>query len=382
MFTRTSELFAHTAIVSRKKPLLLPQKLSSRVAKYYYYIDAMKRIHLTSCLLIFLLSSGCSQPVNPNNTPVAGIASSFIKGADISWLTEMENAGYKFYNNTGVQEECMQLLKEKGMNAVRLRVWVNPANGWCNTNDVLVKALRAKKLGLKIMIDFHYSDVWADPGHQQKPAAWAGYDINVLANAVASHTSAVMNTLQSNGITPEWAQVGNETNDGMLWEEGRASVNMKNFAQLINSGFNAIKSVSASTKVIVHISNGYDNALFRWIFDGLKANGANWDVIGLSLYPETNNWQALDAQCLATMNDMADRYGKEVMLCEVGMDFKDPVNSKAFLTDIITKTKSVTNGKGLGVFYWEPECYNWVNYNKGAFDSTGKPTIAMDAFSN
>ncbi len=342
----------------------------------------MKRIHLTSCLLIFLLSSGCSQPVSPNSTPAARIASSFIKGADISWLTEMENAGYKFYNNTGVQEECMQLLKEKGMNAVRFRVWVNPANGWCNTNDLLVKALRAKKLGLKIMIDFHYSDVWADPGHQQKPAAWVGYDINALANAVASHTSAVMNTLQSNGITPEWAQVGNETNDGMLWEEGRASVNMKNFAQLINSGFNAIKSVSASTKVIVHISNGYDNALFRWIFDGLKANGANWDVIGLSLYPETTNWQALDAQCLATMNDMVTRYGKEVMLCEVGMDFKDPVNSKAFLTDIITKTKSVTNGKGLGVFYWEPECYNWVNYTKGAFDSTGKPTIAMDAFSN
>lgn len=198
----------------------------------------------------------------------------FAKGADVSWLTEMEAAGNKFYNSSGIEKDGMQLLKDIGINTIRLRVWVNPSDNWNGTSDVVAKAVRAKNLGMKLMIDFHYSDTWADPGHQTKPAAWASLDFNSLKQALADHTTSVLNALKSNGIIPNWVQIGNETNDGMLWPDGKASTNMKNFARLINAGYTAAKAVDTSIKVIVHISNGYDSNLFRWIFDGLKNNAA------------------------------------------------------------------------------------------------------------
>jgi arabinogalactan endo-1,4-beta-galactosidase len=305
----------------------------------------------------------------------------FAKGADISWLTEMEAAGKQFYNSAGEAQDAVKLLKDIGMNAVRLRVWVNPANGWNATGDVVAKALRAKNLGMRIMIDFHYSDSWADPGQQNKPADWAGLDFAALQTAVYTHTFDVLLALKNNGITPEWVQVGNETNDGMLWPTGKASVNMPAFAALANKGYEAVKAVDTSIKVMVHISNGYDNNLFRWIFDGLKNNGAKWDIIGMSLYPDAGNWSTMNTQCLANINDMISRYGKPVMVCEVGMSWDQPSACRSFLSDLIAKVKSVPDGKGLGVFYWEPQCYGgWKGYTKGAFDNSGKPTTALDAF--
>ena len=315
----------------------------------------------------------------PAPTPVP--TSFFIKGADVSWLTQMENAGKKFYNSSGTETECMQLLKTADVNTIRLRVWVNPSAGWCNTADVVTKATRAKTLGMKILIDFHYSDSWADPGQQTKPAAWAAQDVATLQTSVYNHTVAVMNALKASGIAPEWVQVGNETNDGMLWPEGKASVNMANYAKFFIAGYNAVKAISPSSKVMVHISNGYDNALFRWNLDGLKANGAVWDVIGMSLYPSTANWSALNSQCLTNMNDMVTRYGSEIMICEVGMSWDQAASCNSFLTDLITKVKSLSNNKGIGVLYWEPQAYNnWQGYSLGAFDNAGKPTIALNAF--
>ena len=323
-------------------------------------------------------------PVDTTVVPPVDTAKSnlfFAKGADVSWLTQMEASGVKFYDPNGAQQDLMLVLKGLGINSIRLRVWVNPAANYNNTADVIAKAIRAKNAGMKIMLDFHYSDIWADPGHQTKPAAWVSQDINALQTSVYNHTVSVLSNLKSNGVIPSWVQVGNETNDGMLWPEGSASTNMANFAMLINAGYNAVKSISDSIKVIVHISNGYDNNLFRWVFDGLKNNGAKWDIIGMSLYPSASNWSALNMQCLANMNDMVSRYGKPVMICETGMSWTDSIACKSFLTDIITKTKSVTAGKGLGVFYWEPEAYNsWEGYTLGAFNNSGAPTTALDAF--
>jgi arabinogalactan endo-1,4-beta-galactosidase len=314
-------------------------------------------------------------------TPVPPVVSNFVKGADISWVTQMEAGGIKFYGSTGTEMECMALMKSIGMNTVRLRVWVNPSAAWNNTADVVAKAIRAKNLGMRIMIDFHYSDGWADPGKQNKPAAWAAQDFANLKLSVNTHTKDVMNALKSNSVTPEWVAVGNETNNGMLWPDGKASVNMGNFAQLINAGYDATKEIFPSAKVIVHLSNGYDNSLFRWMFDGLKTNGAKYDIIGMSLYPSAANWSTLTGQCLSNMNDMVSRYGKEVMVCEVGMSWDQPDACKAFLTDIITKVKSVPDSKGLGVLYWEPQSYNnWQGYTLGAFDNSGKPTVALSAF--
>lgn len=339
----------------------------------------MRMKFIWSIIACLALLSSCTKDITAPDFPDVPLAANFAKGADVSWMTQMETSGLKFYNNSGTAQDLLQILKDKGINSIRLRSWVNPVSGWCNTDEMVSKAVRAKAMGFRIMLDIHYSDSWADPGTQVKPAAWAGQSFTVLKTSVYDYTVSVMNALKNKGITPEWVQVGNETNDGMLWPDGKASVNMKNYADLVQSGYTAVKSVSNASKVIVHLSNGYDNTLFRWMFDGLKANGANWDIIGMSLYPTSATWQTLNTQCLANMKDMVNRYDKEVMLCEVGMPAAEPAASKAFLTDIIVKTNSVS--KGLGVFYWEPEAYNdWQSYKLGAFDVAGKPTIAMDAF--
>lgn len=307
-------------------------------------------------------------------------AQSFARGADVSWLSEMENSGKVFYNDAGVAQDLLQILQDHCINSIRLRVWVNPANGWCNKADVVTKAKRAKAMGFRIMIDFHYSDTWTDPGTQTKPAAWAAYSTAQLSQAVYDHTYDVLNTLKQEGVTPEWCQIGNETNDGMLWQEGRASVNMANYAQFVTSGNNAAHAVFPNIVSIVHIANGYDADLFKWNIGELINQGAAFDAVGMSLYPETTNWQTLTAQCLTNMTNMVNLYNKSVMICEIGMYWDYPTESKAFVEDIIAKTQSLPYNKGLGVFWWEPGSYNWNSYSKGVFDVSGKPTIALDGF--
>jgi arabinogalactan endo-1,4-beta-galactosidase len=338
-------------------------------------------------LVAFAACDGGEDPRFP--PPPEYDMSGFARGADVSWLTEMEHGGVKFYDESGSEKECMALLRDVGMNSIRLRVWVDPDGGWCNKGDVLAKAFRAGALGMRLMIDFHYSDWWADPGQQNKPAAWTDMTLPELQNAVAAHTKDVLGTLKANGITPEWVQVGNETRNGMLWSAdpddventGRADVSMANYAKLNNAGYDAVKEVFPEAKVIVHLDSGSNNPLYRWLFDGLKNNGGKWDVIGMSLYPDPSDPKGLNDACMANIRDMISRHGSEVMICEVGMEWDAPAAAKEFLTDLIAKAKAVEGGKCLGVFYWEPQCHNgWKGYGKGAFDADGRPTEALDAF--
>jgi arabinogalactan endo-1,4-beta-galactosidase len=357
------------------------------------------KTHLLIIFVLFPLFISCQKP-DDNSSEQKFV---FAKGADISWVTEMEKAGKKFYNNKGEQRECTALMKELGLDAIRLRVWVNPLEhgNYCNKEDVLIKAKRAAALKMRIMIDFHYSDWWADPGQQNKPAAWKNLNLEELKTALAQHTTDILNALKAENITPEWVQVGNENRSGMLWDTNPAvsgatydvtkdgvvyAKNENNFAEFIKTSYDAAKSVFPNTKVIVHIDNGYDNGLYRWFFDELKKRGAKWDVIGMSLYPywakdKYDSWQKVNEDCLANIDDMIERYGSEIMICEVGHEWNKAEEAKEFLTDLILKTKSVPDNKVLGVFYWEPECYNW-GYQLGAFDQNGKPTVAMDAFKN
>ena len=343
-----------------------------------------KYVHFAILTSAFLLCA-CAKASNNKsiNTPITSDTSFYAKGADIGWLSQMENEGKKFYDAAGKQMDCIELLKSKGINSIRLRVWVNPSSIYCGTSDVIAQAKRAQNLGMKIMIDFHYSDWWADPGKQNKPATWKNLNFDALTTTLYTYTKEVVTQLKNNGITPTWIQIGNETNDGMLWEDGRASKSMNNFAVLLNAGAKAVRETSPSSKIIVHISNGYDNAMFRWMFDGLKTNKVDYDVIAMSLYPDANNWQATTDQCYNNMLDMIARYGKPIMISEVGMDVTKAAECKNFLTELIKKNKSLPNQMGLGVFYWEPQCHNnWQGYNMGAFSNDGKPTVAMDAFLN
>jgi arabinogalactan endo-1,4-beta-galactosidase len=312
----------------------------------------------------------------PKDTPI-------FKGADVSWLTQMEDSGFKFYDSAGAAMDCLQLVKSLDIGVIRLRAWVNPATKYNGTADVVAKAVRAKNLGLRIMIDFHYSDTWADPGHQTTPAAWSGLAFPALADTLYSYTVSVLDSLQAAGVVPSFVQVGNEVDNGMCWPAGEADSSMANFAALVKAGYQAVKSINDSIRVIVHVSNGYDSAHFQWLFDGLKSNGAKWDIIGMSLYPSAGSWQAYNAECFANMNDMVARYGTPAMICEVGMPENEAGTCNWFITDLIHKVRAVNGGNGLGVIYWEPESYApFLGYGLAAFDNTGKPTIAMDAFAN
>jgi len=315
----------------------------------------------------------------------------FADGADASWYTQMvSQSKYVFFTQSRVQEPCLNVLQSVGINAIRLRVWVNPSGGWCNQADTVTKAKAAKALGQSLMIDFHYSDTWASGSSQTPPAAWKNYNLSQMESAVASHTSSVLNALKSAGCTVSWVQVGNEINSGMLFPLGEVggggSNSFPNLAGLINAGYNAVKSVFPSCQVIIHLSSGENTSDFTWFFSNLKSAGGKFDVIGMSSYPYWSglSWQTQVTDVTNTMKTMKSTYGVPTMVCEAGYLASDPTNCKSYLASLISAAKA--NGS-LGVFYWEPECYgNWPvgsNYNLGAFTNGtnyGEPNAGMNAF--
>lgn len=306
----------------------------------------------------------------------------FAKGADISWVTQLESEGYTFADATGREMECTQLMQLLGMNAIRLRVWVNPEGGWNGKADVVAKAKRAQALGMRLMIDFHYSDTWADPGHQTPPAAWKDYDIGQLKTAVAEHTADVLSALKDEGVDVEWVQVGNETTYGMLWETGRSWTQPANYAALTTAGYNAVKSIYPQARVIVHLDRGNQADLYTYLLgDILNKYGGRYDIIGMSLYPDGNSWRAYTESCIANIKELYRLYGKQAMICEVGMAWDDADTAYTALDYLLRNVRTRTSGNCLGVFYWEPECPPGYNgYNKGAFDRNGRPTKALEAF--
>lgn len=320
-------------------------------------------------------------PDNPDNpeTPLPPVT--LIKGADISWLSEMEHDGISFYYPDGRKGDCMEILKSLGINTFRFRLWVNPEENWNSTADVTAKAARAKALGMHIMLSLHYSDSWADPGQQTVPAAWKGLDLAALEQRVKDYTRSVMISLKEAGITPEWVQIGNETGNGMLWPYGKADSNPAGYVRLNNAGYEGLKEVFPDATAIVHVQNAQDKYLAVWLMDILKNGGGKFDAIGLSLYPEPGNWQTMLADAEANMKNLVSRYGCPVALCEVGMGNSYVSQCRSFLDGCIALQTKLPDGKYLGVLYWEPEVYNdWKGYRLGAFTSAGRPSAALDAF--
>ena len=346
----------------------------------------MIKIYLNLLFLTYFLFVGCKN-ANSESPSIVSDAN-FAKGADISWLPQMEATGYKFYNDAGVEQDCFQILKDHGINTIRLRTWVNPSNdrasGHCSKDETVAMAVRAQKWGMRVMIDFHYSDSWADPAKQKKPAAWEGHDFPQLLNDVYNYTFDVMSALKTAGVSPEWVQVGNEIPGGMIYPEGNSS-NFGQLVQLINKGYDAIKAVCPQSKVVLHVDQGNNNARFRWWFDNAKSKDAKYDVIGLSYYPY---W--LDGKPDYTLSiddlgnnllDMVSRYGKEVMVVEVGGEDVNVQNTYDMLMAVQKKVKAVPDKKGLGIIYWEPEgAKSWSGYSLSAWGADGRPTKAMDAF--
>ncbi|WP_214107733.1 glycoside hydrolase family 53 protein [Acrocarpospora catenulata] len=323
----------------------------------------MKRT-LAALLAALLVSVGLAAPAAAR-PPLP------IRGADISSLAKSEAYGGIYRDRHGRRDDALRLLAKAGLTHIRLKVWVNPADGYNDKAHVLAVARRAKSQGLKLLVDFHYSDSWADPGKQNKPAAWAALPYEQLKQAVYAHTFDVLNALKAQGTTADLVQVGNELNGGLLWPDGRWD-NWPGMAGLLNAGYDAVKKVSPRSKVVLHLANGGDNGLYRWWFDNAATNGIRYDVIGLSYYPF---WHGTLEAFQANLNDVAARYGKPVLVAETAYPFttadKDgweniitsaepypgypatPEGQTAFLRKMTDIVRAVPGGRGLGYFYWE-----------------------------
>ncbi len=312
--------------------------------------------------------------------------STFWLGADISGTTQMEAEGHRFYNHKGELRENTALMHELGLNAVRLRVWVNPRGGWSGAQDVLEMARRAQYYGMPVMIDFHYSDWWADPGKQHIPAAWQYSNYGEMKDLLRWHTQDVLRLLKDHHIDVRWVQVGNETTHGFLWPMGRAEENMEQYAGLTAAGIEGVRAVYPQAKVIIHLDGGCDRKRYDFIFDGLKKYGVSWDIIGLSVYPYWDIEAKLESNWQGTVRDFAEnikylykKYGTESMVVETGVQVSRPVEGKKILSAIIEAARNRTDGHCHGVFYWAPELEG--AYPLGAFRQ-GRPTEIMDAFSH
>lgn len=343
----------------------------------------MKKI-LMSALLLFCSLSMTAQ--------VESGKKDFVKGADVGFLAGQERRGVKFHDTNGKERECLELLKNDfQISAIRLRVWVNPRGGSCGKEEVLAMALRAKNLGMDVMIDFHYSDSWADPGKQPIPKAWQGHSYEQMKKDLREHTIDVLSLLKENGVKPRWVQVGNETSNGLLWDVGHIEKHPDQYAGFIRAGYDAVKEVFPDAIVIVHLDRGHNHDLYDYNLGIVKQYGGKFDMIGMSLYPywameghpELNADQII-TDCIANIKRVSEKFGCDVMIVETGyeVDEKRPEimeEGKRQLTRVIKEARHETGGHCRGVFYWEPQCLPG-GYKLGAFNSQAAPTAIMDGF--
>ncbi len=307
-----------------------------------------------------------------------------LLGADISSLNKSEDLGGVYKYRDGTQADALQILQDNGLNYARLRVWVDPADGYHNKAEILEMALRLKRKGIKLLVDFHYSDDWADPGKQYKPAAWANYSFEQLKQAVYDHTFDVCSSLAAQGTPADLVQVGNEINAGMLWPDGDYN-HFDNLAELLKAGYQAVKDSSSSTRVMLHIAEGGDNELARWWFDNITRRDVPFDVIGVSFYPI---WHGSLAELQGNLNDLAERYDKDVVVAEFAYGFSDlgddhlaniasrdmavdgylftPEGQRLMTRDILSVVRGVPNGRGLGLFYWDA---TWTAVSGNGWDA-------------
>ena len=370
----------------------------------------MRRFALV--FLFIAVCGACLMAQGISVRPVENLSSRFIMGADVSMLDSIESLGGKYYSEPGKSGDCLAILKANGINWIRLRIWNDPRNAADvveggkllskagdpvgGGNDDLAAyiriAKRAKKLGLKVQADFHYSDFWADPSKQVTPKAWAGLGLEELKVELYKFTDSSLKAMRAAGVMPDMVQVGNEVDDGFLWPVGKihpASSSEKvggieAFTALLKEAIRAVRdndpakaNPAKRVKVMIQASSGGDNDKYRKLFDPLVESGVDFDLIGLSFYPY---WHGKVSDLAANMADLATRYGKEMLVTETayawtlesGDSFPDafgpgsdrlggykatPQGQATALCDIIAAVADVPGGKGLGLVYWEPD---WI----------------------
>ncbi len=293
----------------------------------------------------------------------------YCLGADISWVQQHEDKGLK-YSENGVKKDVLTLMTENGFNWIRLRLFVDPKaekgyskEGYCDLEHTLIMAKRVKAAGMKFLLDFHYSDNWADPGKQFAPSSWDGLKGKALEDKIFTYTKEVLIRFKNEGVMPDMVQIGNEINHGMVWPEGKADSTLVPLSNLLRRAGEAVRAVDSKTKIMVHIALGGQNKESVWFMDRIIKNGVKFDVLGQSYYPEYHG--TLD-DLKNNLTDMIARYDKPIVVVEYQV-YRKEVN------EIVL---NLPDKKGFGTFIWEATSPRWGNL----FDKDGATTENMKLY--
>lgn len=324
------------------------------------------------------------------------MAQKFAFGVDLGWISQLEERGFRWVDEQNNEIDPIQASKNMGADSVRLRVFVDPPKesfwrkdentvcmlGHCDARSVLEVSKRVKEKNMRLMIDFHYSDYFADPQYQDIPKGWAADDYETLAGRVYKHTQEVLDLLKDSGVYPEWVQVGNEINPGLMLPKCGLEKNPEELVMMLNAGYDAVKECFPDCQVITHLA-GVDQQ--DWCEPFLKnffKNNGKTDILGFSYYPywydQSNGEKADLFQCLRTY---AEKYKKPVMIVEVGGEDNDEEGTYQLVKSTIEVVKELPDQQGLGVFYWEPEVNREIlpdNYPLGAAKLLDEHTLQFN----
>lgn len=379
---------------------------------------APRKRKLVLATSILALAAGSLTPMSASAHPPRDGALS-VRGADISFTLQEEAAGSRFRDLNGRPGSVEKIIANNGGNYVRLRVWTDPPKGYSTLDSALVLAKRAKRAGMKVLLDLHYSDFWADPGKQPTPVAWQGQDLPTLAETVRRYTSDAVRAFAKQGTPVDMVQVGNEVTSGMLFPTGQlyppaGPQQWPQFATLLKAGISGAHQGAPrdhQPRIMIHIDRGGDNGGSRWFVDNILAQGVDFDVLGESYYPI---WHGSLADMQANLTDLATRYQKDIVLVEVAYpwttadgdgypnlwDGSTPLPDQstypptkqgqaAFFEAMRQILLAVPDGRGIGFFDWEPEWIGGVGWEPGAgdpndnltmFDFQGKGLPSLRAF--
>ena len=304
----------------------------------------------------------------PDQLPLTTKPIDRMIGADISFLPQIESQGRKFYEN-GKEKDAIRLLRDHGFNYIRLRIFVNPEDkkgyapdqGYCGLRYTLEMARRIRDAGMKMLLDFHYSDYWADPQQQNKPHTWADLNFESLKDSLKSYTIKVLLALKQQGTLPAMIQIGNEINHGILWPDGHIS-HPDQLADLLKAGVEGVKAVDAGLPVMMHLALGGQNEEAVFWLDNMIARGVKFDVIGLSYYPR---WHGTLNDLKSNLTNLIRRYNKPEIVAEYS-DYMQEVHDIVF---------SLPGRMGKGACIWEP-----LDWRSGLFDRKGEVTELISVY--
>ncbi|SDI15136.1 glycoside hydrolase family 53 protein [Winogradskyella thalassocola] len=341
--------------------------------------------------IFIIITTSCSKNENSDDDVDGPDEEIFYRGMDLSFQSELENYNVDYKDADGNSVELLDFVKSKGTNLVRLKLWHTPQDGQNGIDDVKAYAQRIKAKDMEFLLNFHYSDFWADPGKQTPPVAWQNLSLLDLKAAVYNYTKSVVQQLKAQNTLPNIIQIGNETDSGFLWDYGKVwnefNDNWVNYAGLVSEAVRAIRELDTENKIkiMLHHSNVEHSIYF---FNELEAYNLDFDIIGLSYYPQ---FQTKDLDLITSkLNTLAETFDKEILMVEVAYPFTlqwndnlsnyvgslnqiipefapTPQGQKSYMEWLITTIKNIPNKKGIGFCYWAPD---WVAFNGNENTST------------